>query len=92
MASAAVALPGLPPPLAVSALHSSTPVSGAELDAIAQDLDAFVTRRMADLQVPGVAVGVVLNDEEYAAGFGVTRACLQNHNQRRITAMVSREW
>lgn len=72
MASAAAALPGLPPARAVSALHSSTPVSGAELDAIAQDLDAFVTRRMADLQVPGTAVGVVLNDEEYAAGFGVT--------------------
>ena len=34
---------------------------------------AFVIRRgMADLQVPGVAVGLLLDGEEHAAGFGVT--------------------
>ncbi len=71
-ASAAATLPAPGESRQVSARAAGTPVPGAGLAAITPDLDAFVTRRMAELQVPGVAVGIVAGDEEYAAGFGVT--------------------
>ena len=72
MASAAVTLPGLVEQRQVSAQTASTPHAGTRLEAIKSDLDAFVAQRMADLQVPGAAVGIVAGKDEYAAGFGVT--------------------
>lgn len=72
VASAAATLPGLARPKITSAQAGSTPMSGAELAGMVTDLEAFVTRRMEELQVPGVAVGIVQGDDEYAAGFGVT--------------------
>ena len=71
-ASAAAALPGADSHRQGAAQAASTPVSGSRLDLITSDLEAFVTRRMEELQVPGVAVGVVQGDDEFAAGFGVT--------------------
>jgi CubicO group peptidase (beta-lactamase class C family) len=71
-ASAAATLPALGETRKVSAQAAGTPVPGAGLDAITSDLDAFVAKRMAELQVPGVAVGIVAGNDEYAAGFGVT--------------------
>ena len=72
VASASVTLPGLVNPKQARAQVASTPASGSELAAIIPDLEAFVSRRMEELQVPGVAVGIVQGDDEYAAGFGVT--------------------
>ncbi len=53
MASATATLPGLAHPRPASAQAASTPVLGTALDAITADLEAFVTRRMEELQVPG---------------------------------------
>ena len=41
-------------------------------DALFAQLGGLVRRRMAELRVPGVAVGVVADGREHAAGFGVT--------------------
>lgn len=72
MASAAATLPALAKPRGVMAQAASTPVPGTEIAVIVPELEAFVSARMAALQVPGVAVGIVQGDDEYAAGFGVT--------------------
>ncbi|MFT4037291.1 MAG: serine hydrolase domain-containing protein [Thermomicrobiales bacterium] len=75
VASAAAALPALARPAAAFAQAtpvSATPGADAALDAIIPELEAFVTGRMAELGVPGVAVGIVAGNAEYAAGFGVT--------------------
>jgi CubicO group peptidase (beta-lactamase class C family) len=58
-------------PLSVLA-SPATPTSESDPDALFQELSAVVTRRMAELQVPGVAVGVIADGKEYTAGFGVT--------------------
>jgi CubicO group peptidase (beta-lactamase class C family) len=50
----------------------ATSSAGADLDALFAELDAFIIRRMAEVNVPGVAVGVIVGDREHAAGFGVT--------------------
>ena len=36
------------------------------------ELDDFVVNRMAELKIPGVAIGVIAGDREHATGFGVT--------------------
>lgn len=71
-ASAVAALPPLGQGRTVSAQAGGTPIPAVDLAAIGPDLEAFVTARMAELQVPGVAVGIVAGGAEYAAGFGVT--------------------
>jgi CubicO group peptidase (beta-lactamase class C family) len=50
----------------------ATPIAGADLDALFAELDDFIAQRMAELQIPGVAVGVIVGDREHAKGFGVT--------------------
>jgi CubicO group peptidase (beta-lactamase class C family) len=50
----------------------ATPAAARDPDALFQELSDLVTRRMAELQVPGVAVGVIAGGQEYTAGFGVT--------------------
>ncbi len=47
-----------------------TPISGP--DRLFRDLRVIVAQRMAELKIPGVAVGVIAGGEELAAGFGVT--------------------
>ncbi len=49
----------------------ATPIAADAADSFAE-LGAFVAGRMADLKVPGAAVGVIAGGEEFAAGFGVT--------------------
>ncbi|MDQ3655230.1 MAG: beta-lactamase family protein, partial [Chloroflexota bacterium] len=49
----------------------ATPVT-ADREALFAELGAFVERRMAELKVPGVLLGIVAGDGEHAAGFGVT--------------------
>ena len=41
-------------------------------DVLFAELDEFVVTRMAELKIPGVAIGVIAGDREHAAGFGVT--------------------
>ena len=50
----------------------ATPAAGGDPDALFAELDAYLTQRMAELKVPGVAVGVIAGDREHTAGFGVT--------------------
>jgi len=59
-----------PSPAATAAL-AITPAAGGP-GALFAELEDFVARRMAELKVPGVALGVTANGEEYSAGFGVT--------------------
>jgi CubicO group peptidase (beta-lactamase class C family) len=72
-ASAAVALPvGREVDAASAIAELATPIAGDELDALFAELDDFVAHRMAELKIPGVAIGVIAGDQEHAAGFGVT--------------------
>src|SRR5262245_60885407 len=50
----------------------TTPSPGGDPDALFAELDAYLTQRMADLKIPGVAVGVIAGGREHTAGFGVT--------------------
>lgn len=54
----------------VSAQSAATPL--ADTEAAFAALDDFVMNRMAELQIPGVALGVIVGDQEHTAGFGVT--------------------
>jgi CubicO group peptidase (beta-lactamase class C family) len=66
--------------LVVPAIGQSGGIATAAATSLASDdpadlfreLDAFVTARMAELLVPGVALGVIAGDSEHLAGFGVT--------------------
>ena len=49
-----------------------TPTAGSDLDTRFAELDAFVARRMAELKIPGAAIGIIVGNREHAAGFGVT--------------------
>ena len=57
---------------ALAPTRSATPTSAGDLAALFAELDAFVANRMAELKVPGVAIGVIAGDQEHAMGFGVT--------------------
>jgi CubicO group peptidase (beta-lactamase class C family) len=50
----------------------ATPKAGDNLDALFAELDQLVVTRMAELKIPGVAIGVIAGDREHATGFGVT--------------------
>src|SRR5215217_6971043 len=50
----------------------ATPKAGDNLDVLFAELDDFVVTRMAELKIPGVAIGVIAGDREHATGFGVT--------------------
>lgn len=56
------------PPMASPA----TPAGSGDPDALFAELDAFVAARMAELNVPGAAIGIIAGDRAHAAGFGVT--------------------
>ena len=58
-------------PRAATDLHASPANAAATADRF-RELGDFVTRRMTELKVPGVAVGVIADGEEFMAGFGVT--------------------
>jgi CubicO group peptidase (beta-lactamase class C family) len=45
---------------------------GADLDALFAEFTDFVANRVAELQIPGVAIGIIAGDREYASAFGVT--------------------
>jgi CubicO group peptidase (beta-lactamase class C family) len=45
----------------------------SELDAIAGDLTARMPKLMAELDIPGMAIGIVHRSDSWAAGFGSTR-------------------
>jgi CubicO group peptidase (beta-lactamase class C family) len=68
--SAVVAAPGLGQTARPAA--AQTPVAPGDPDELFRALDEFITTGMAELQVPGVALGVILGDREHTAGFGVT--------------------
>jgi CubicO group peptidase (beta-lactamase class C family) len=55
-----------------AAAAQATPTAGSDLEARFVELDAFVETRMAELKVPGVAVGVIVGGHEHTATFGVT--------------------
>lgn len=55
-----------------SVAAQASPVAQAGAAELFAALDDFVTMRMAELQVPGVAIGVIVGQQEHAAGFGVT--------------------
>ncbi len=58
---------------ALAALAAQTPVAAADdLDALFAEVDARVLAGMAELNVPGVAIGVIAGEREHAAGFGIT--------------------
>ncbi len=63
-------------PTHVSAQSVATPAGGATPTAdqtgLFEDLDAFIVQRMAELQVPGVALGIIQGKVERAIGYGVT--------------------
>ncbi len=61
--------PGLFSQAAAQTPVSATPTDPAQLF---RALDDLITARMTELQVPGVAVGVIHGDSEHAAGFGIT--------------------
>ena len=73
-ATLAVAAPSIPSP--VTAQSVATPAGGATPTAdqagLFQELDAYIVQRMADLQVPGVALGIIDGDVEHTVGYGVT--------------------
>jgi CubicO group peptidase (beta-lactamase class C family) len=50
----------------------ATPIAGADLDAAFAKFDDLIVERMAELKIPGVAVGVIVGEREHAKGFGVT--------------------
>jgi CubicO group peptidase (beta-lactamase class C family) len=50
----------------------ATPPPGGDSDDLFAEFGAFVARRMAELKVPGAAIGVIAGDREYSAAFGVT--------------------
>jgi CubicO group peptidase (beta-lactamase class C family) len=55
-----------------SAIASPTRRVGGDPHALFREFGYLIERRMEDLKVPGVAVGVVIDGREHAAGFGVT--------------------
>jgi CubicO group peptidase (beta-lactamase class C family) len=59
-------------PTASALTGPATPVGGGDPDALFAELDDFVVTRMAELNIPGVAIGVIAGDREHATGFGVT--------------------
>jgi CubicO group peptidase (beta-lactamase class C family) len=50
----------------------ATPVPGSDPEVLFAELDQLVVARMATLKIPGVAIGVIADGTEHAAGFGVT--------------------
>src|SRR5205085_1632348 len=69
---------GASAPIAKGA-HPRTPAAGIAAVSIAQDaealfraLDAKIEAAMAEYQIPGVAVGVYYQGQEYVRGYGVT--------------------
>lgn len=57
---------------APAAAGPATPDAGSDPDALFTALDDLVAARMAELRIPGVALGVIAGDREHATGFGVT--------------------
>src|SRR5688572_13337017 len=55
-----------------AAAAQATPAADGDLDARFAELDNFVAQRMTELNVPGVALGVIAGDHEHTAAFGVT--------------------
>ena len=72
IASAAAAVPALGRSTRAAAQTSATPTADINLDERFTALDDLIVARMAELQVPGVAVGIIAGEREHAAGFGVT--------------------
>ncbi|HEY7031404.1 MAG TPA: serine hydrolase domain-containing protein [Thermomicrobiales bacterium] len=58
--------------LAAAQTGPATPPPGGDTDDLFAEFDAFVARRMAELKVPGVAVGLIAGDRDHTAAFGVT--------------------
>jgi CubicO group peptidase (beta-lactamase class C family) len=54
-----------------AAAGQATP-EAAGPEALFAELEAFVTGRMAELKIPGMALGVIAGDREYATAAGVT--------------------
>ena len=52
------------------------PVIGGDPSGLFQELGNVVARRMVELRIPGVALGVIADGQEYTAGFGVTNVDL----------------
>jgi CubicO group peptidase (beta-lactamase class C family) len=82
-ASAATLAVSAPPIVShVAAQSVATPAAGAtpavgatptaDQAALFAELDAFIAQRMAELRVPGVALGIIDGDVEHSAGYGVT--------------------
>jgi CubicO group peptidase (beta-lactamase class C family) len=72
-ALAAAALPIVSRLHATPALaESGTPMAERDLDALFAELDELVQTRMAELKVPGVALGVIAGGREHTMTAGVT--------------------
>ncbi len=72
LASAALTATGFAPAWPVAAQSTASPVPRDDADALFRDLEDLITAGMAELQIPGVALGVIFGDRDHAAGFGVT--------------------
>jgi CubicO group peptidase (beta-lactamase class C family) len=59
-------------PAAPALAQPAAPTPHGDPDALFAEFDAYLTRRMAELRVPGLAAGVIAGDREHVAGFGVT--------------------
>lgn len=59
-------------PVSATPVTPATPGADGDPDALFAELDDLIVTRMAELKIPGVAVGVIAGDREHAAGFGVT--------------------
>lgn len=71
VASAVATMPWLARPgLATQA--PASPVAQGDADDVFRALDDLIATRMAELQIPGVAYGVILGERVHATGFGVT--------------------
>jgi hypothetical protein len=73
LAASAAAMPISSRLHTASALNGpATPVGGGDPDVHFAEFEQLVVTRMAELRIPGVAIGVIAGDREQAPGFGVT--------------------
>lgn len=74
-AGAGCAAVSLSPAAASAAFPRTAPAGGpvdGEPNSLFQELDAKIEKGMKDYAIPGVAVGVLLDGQEYIKGYGVT--------------------
>jgi CubicO group peptidase (beta-lactamase class C family) len=71
-ASAAIASPITGRRNTATSAGTATPMADGDPDTLFAPFSDFVANRMAELQIPGVAIGVIAGGRDYATSFGVT--------------------